>query len=110
MIVDGGFKAEALIIDGFDFSKADRERIVAVKDFAKEIGLSIWYSCTVKAESYDKRGIPLAIGDFADLVDAVIVLEPKQDHIALRVTKDRDAYNPEQLALKLDPKTLLIQD
>jgi hypothetical protein len=38
----------------------------------------------------------------------VILLEPRQDHIALTVTKDRIAYNPESLVLKLDPKTLLI--
>jgi hypothetical protein len=110
MILDGGFKAEALIIDGFDFSKMTRERIAALKDFARELGLSVWHSCTVteKGAAYDKKNIPLIIGDFADLVDVVIVLSPKQDHIALTVSKDRDVYNPEHLGLKLDPKTLLI--
>jgi KaiC/GvpD/RAD55 family RecA-like ATPase len=110
MIVDGGFKAEALIIDGFDFTKMTRERLSSTKDFAASLGLSVWYSCTVTSEgaAYDKRNIPLVIGDFAELADVVIVLEPKQDHIALAVSKDRDVYNPEHLALKLDPKTLLI--
>ncbi|GHV29034.1 hypothetical protein AGMMS4952_14070 [Spirochaetia bacterium] len=111
MIVDGGFKAEALIIDGFDFARMSRERLAAVKAFARELGLSVWYSCTVKGEgaaSYDKKNIPLVIAGFVELVDAVIVLEPKQDHIALTVSKDRESYSPEQLALKLDPKTLLI--
>jgi KaiC/GvpD/RAD55 family RecA-like ATPase len=110
MIVDGGFQAEALIIDGFDFAKMTRERLGAVKDFAGGLGLSVWYSCTVGSEgaAYDKQHIPLAIGDFAELADVVIVLEAKQDHIALTVTKDRVVYNPEHLALKLDPKTLLI--
>ena len=111
MIVDGGFKAEALIIDGVDFSRMTRERIAAIKDFAAELGLSVWYSCTVKGEgaaAYDKKNIPLLIADFADLVDVLIVLDPKQDHIALTVCKDRAANNPEHLALKLDPKTLLI--
>jgi hypothetical protein len=110
MILDGGFQAEALIIDGFDFAKMTRERIAAAKDFARELGLSVWYSCTVEGEGdvYDRKNIPLVIGDFVDLVDVVIVLAPKQDHIALTVSKDRDLYNPEHLALKLDPKTLLI--
>jgi hypothetical protein len=110
MIVDGCFKAEALIIDGFDFTKMTRERITAVKDFARELGLSVWYSCTVKSEApgYDKKGIPLIIDGFAELIDVVIILEPKPDHIALAVSKDRETYNPEYLALKLDPKTLLI--
>ena len=111
MIVDGGFKAEALIIDGFDFTRMSRERISAIKDFAGELGLSVWYSCTVKGEgeaAYTKKNIPLVIAGFAELVDVVIVLVPKHDHIALTVSKDRESYNPEHLALKLDPKTLLI--
>jgi KaiC/GvpD/RAD55 family RecA-like ATPase len=40
MIVEGGFNAEAVIVDGFDFTRADRERIANVKAFAGELGLS----------------------------------------------------------------------
>ena len=110
MIKDGGFSAESIIIDGFDFSKTDKTQIGAVKAFAAEMGVSVWYSCTItdKEPRYDKRNIPLVIADYADLFEVIIVLEPKQDHIALSVSRDRDAYNPEHLALKLDPKTLLI--
>ncbi|GHT96687.1 hypothetical protein FACS1894141_7100 [Spirochaetia bacterium] len=116
LIVDGGFKAETLIIDGFDFSRAGPERFAAVKQFAQELGLSVWYSCTVKGPAgsqgpeplYDKRNIPLVIQDSADIFDAVIVLDPKPDHIRLTVSKDRSTYNPENMALRLDPKTLLI--
>jgi KaiC/GvpD/RAD55 family RecA-like ATPase len=115
MIVEGGFKAEHLIIDGFDFSRMDRERISRVKDFAKELGLEVWYSCTVspgdggKAGPYTSQNIPVLLQDFADLLDSVVVLEPRGDHIEFSVSKDRDLYNPPALALKLDPKTLLIQ-
>jgi hypothetical protein len=110
LIVDGGFKAEFLIIDGFDFSRAGPERFAAIKTFARELGLSVWYSCTVKGPEplYDKRNIPLVIQDSADIFDAVIVLDPKPDHIKLTVSKDGDTYNPEHIALRLDPKTLLI--
>jgi KaiC/GvpD/RAD55 family RecA-like ATPase len=109
MIKDGGFGAEFIIVDGYDFSAADKERIAKVKEFAKEAGVSVWYSCTVKDEaSYDKRNIPLVIKDYADLFDVIVVLDPKQDHIDLTVSRDRDVYNPEHMALKLDPKTLLI--
>jgi hypothetical protein len=112
MIVEGGFKAEYLIIDGFDFSKMDRDRFVEIKDFVKELGLEVWYSCTVSAgdsSQYTKQNIPNLIKDYVDLVDSVVVLEPKADHIAFSVSKDRDTYNPPAMALKLDPKTLLIQ-
>jgi hypothetical protein len=117
MIVEGGFKAEYLIIDGFDFSRMDRELISKVKNFAGELGLEIWYSCTIPSGSgkagdggqYTKQNIPLLLKDFVDLVDSVVVLEPKGDHIEFSVSKDRDTYNPPAMALKLDPKTLLIQ-
>jgi AAA15 family ATPase/GTPase len=110
MIVGGRFKAESIIIDGFDFSRTDRERIADVRAFATELGISIWYSCSVKDEGqqYDKENIPLVIKDFADLVDVVIVLEPKPDHIELSISKDRDSCISKSLAMRLDPKTLLI--
>ena len=110
MITEGGFAAESVIIDGFDFSRADHECIANVKAFARELGLSVWYSCTVKdsGQQYDKENIPLVIQGFADLIDVVIVLEPKRDHIELTVSRDRDARNTNAMAMRLDPKTLLI--
>ncbi|MDR3147888.1 MAG: hypothetical protein LBU00_05865 [Treponema sp.] len=113
MIVEGGFKAEYLIIDGFDFSKMDRAQFSAVKVFAAELGLEVWYSCTVPGDGqtgqYTKQNIPVLLKDVVDLVDAVVILEPRADHIEFSVSKDRDIYNPPTMALKLDPKTLLIQ-
>ncbi|MCL2270039.1 MAG: hypothetical protein FWC24_01715 [Treponema sp.] len=110
MIVEGCFTAEAIIIDGFDFSRADYERIANVKAFARELGLAVWYSCTVKDESqqYDKENIPLLLKDFADLIDIVIVLNPRPDHVELSVSKDRNTRNNQALAMRLDPKSLLI--
>jgi Rad3-related DNA helicase len=110
LIKEGGFNAEAIIVDGFDFSTAKESHVSAIKSFAAEIEASVWYSCNVKGETpfYDQRNIPLVVKDFVGLFEVIIVLEPKQDHIALTVSRDRDDYNPEHMALKLDPKTLLI--
>jgi hypothetical protein len=110
MIIEGGFRADAIIIDGFDFSRTDRDRIAGVKAFAQELGLSVWYSCSVKDEGrqYDEENFPLLLKEFADLIDVVIVLEPKSDHIELSVSKDRGVHDAKSLAMRLDPKTLLI--
>jgi hypothetical protein len=109
MIIEGGFKAEAIIIDGFDFSRTDKESIANVKTFAVEMGVSVWYSCSVKDDGqYDKENIPLVIGGFADLADVVIVLQPKPDHVELSISKDRDSHISKSTAMRLDPKTLLI--
>jgi archaellum biogenesis ATPase FlaH len=110
MIVDGGFLADVIIIDGFDFTKTNVDELNAMKKFAKELDLSVWYSCTVKGESplFDKKGIPVVMKDFIDIIDVVIVLEAKPDHIAFTATKDHDVFSPDTMALKLDPKTLLL--
>jgi hypothetical protein len=109
MIVEGGFPAEAIIVDGFDFSRADRESIANVKAFASVLGLAIWYSCNVnESQKPGGENIPPAINDFADLFDVVIVLEPRQDHIEFSVTKDRNSHITKALAMRLDPKTMLI--
>ena len=110
LIKDGGFDAEAIIVDGFGFSRDGGDHVAAFRTFAAEMGVSVWYSCTVKGEEplYDRKNIPVVMRDYADLFEVIIVLDPKPDHIALTVSRDRDSYNPEHLALKLDPRTLLI--
>jgi len=110
MIIQGGFKAEAVIVDGLDFNTAGRERITNVKAFAQELGVSVWYSCSINddAQKYDKDNIPVLIKDFADIVDVVIVLEPKTDHVELSISKDRGSVISKSAAMRLDTKTLLI--
>lgn len=115
LITAGGFAAEAVIIDGFDFSRADQEQslqtsLAGVKDFAKELDLSVWYSCTVKdSEPSGKQNVPAALKGVADLIDIVITLDPKPDHIDLSVSKCRDSADEKPMSMRLDPKTLLIR-
>jgi hypothetical protein len=108
LIVEGGFKADALIIDGFDFSRASEERLSKLKAFAKEAELSIWYSCSVNDGLFDDRRIPLLLKPFQNIFEVVVTLEQKASHIELSVSKDRDFYPPDPLMMKLDPRTLLI--
>jgi predicted RNA binding protein with dsRBD fold (UPF0201 family) len=124
MIAEGGFAAESIIIDGFDFSRIGRDYIANVGDFAQDLGLSVWYSCTIPdgEQHYDKENIPLLLKDYNDLIDVVIVLNPKQvssaertnasegsppGHIELSVSKDRDSKT-KHITMRLDPRTLLI--
>jgi len=109
MIIEGGFKADAIIVDGFDFTRAEKESIAAVKTFATELGVSVWYSCSVKEDSpYDKENIPVMLGKFIENIDVAIVLQPKSDHVELSISKDRGSVISKPMAMKLDPKTLLI--
>jgi hypothetical protein len=109
MIVDGGYKAEAIIIDGFDFAIASRERIATLKSFAKELGFCVWYSYSPVGDNiWDKRRIPVALKDVEDLFDAIIALEAKPTYTELNISKNRGVYGGSDSILKLDPKSLLI--
>jgi hypothetical protein len=108
MIVEGGFKADSIIIDGFDFTISDRGRVSTLKDFAKDIGVSVWYSCDLPPPpSYDKHNIPVVLKDIEDLIDVIIVLDPRTTYTELRVSKEHGNYKTESI-VRLDPKTLLI--
>jgi hypothetical protein len=110
MIIEGGFKADSIIIDGFDFSRSDKENnLNNVKAFAAELGVSIWYSCSVKDDdSLSKENIPAELDCCISVFDVVIILQPKHDYVELSVFKDRDSIISKPMAMKLDPKTLLI--
>jgi len=118
LIKDGGFNADVVIVDGYDFSAAEKEHLSAIKSFAGEMGLSAWYSCNINSSEPlpDQQKTHGLIKSIAAFFEVVIELEPKKDHIALTVSRDRDGAasaeardsSPVHLALKLDPRTLMI--
>jgi KaiC/GvpD/RAD55 family RecA-like ATPase len=112
MIVDGGFKADAIIVDGYDFAKGKPADLAAAKAFASELGLEFWYSCTLPQEgaTASKDNVPSNLHGFMDSVSVLIVLDAKSDGIEFKVVKDHDRLNPVELTLKLDSKTLLIAE
>jgi len=109
LIVEGGFDASLIVIDGFDFARSDRDRIAKMKAAAKELNISIWYSCNTKENGSGRQKIPALVKEYLDLLDLVIVLEPKADHVELSALKYGNSEgSSDSIALKLDPKTLLI--
>jgi len=112
MVVDGGFKAKTLIVDGYDFTRATKDQIVKVKQFAAEMGIEVWYSCTLIGEEplVDKNNVPVILREYIDSVSVLILLEPKAEYIHFIVVKDHGRMNPQDLKLKLDAKTLLIAE
>ncbi len=113
LIVDGGFKAQALIIDGYDFAKSNCQTIEAFKSFAKKLNLEIWFSCTVNDNDSlsDKKTLPAVLKELQNEIDVIVSLDPKAEFIHFNVTKDRSELSPEGFDdLKLDPKTLLVAE
>lgn len=113
LIVDGGFGAQALIIDGYDFAKTDSATMQTIKGFAAKAGLEVWFSCTVSAPEavYDKKSLPAVLKAIQDEIDVIVVLDPKADYIQFNVAKDRKDYHPSSFGdLKLDAKTFLVAE
>ncbi|GHU23112.1 hypothetical protein FACS1894172_01170 [Spirochaetia bacterium] len=109
LIVEGAFSAEELIIDGFDFSRMNRKDLLSVKQFAEELKLAVWYSCTVQESGYDSQNIPLIINEYQNDIAVVIILTPQDNYIELFVSKNRNNYEVKVPALHLNSRTLLIQ-
>ncbi|MFA6366385.1 MAG: hypothetical protein WCX13_04290 [Candidatus Hydrogenedentales bacterium] len=112
MIVDGGFDAKTVNVDGFDFSRGTLERFEKVKKFITEMGLEVWYSCTLSGADplFDKNNVPILLRELLPLISVLIVLEPMHDYIHFKVIKDHEMLNPKDLSLKLDTKSLLIAE
>jgi KaiC/GvpD/RAD55 family RecA-like ATPase len=112
LIVEGGFKAKTLIVDGYDFTKATAERFAKVKSFAVETGLEVWYSATLAGDEpqLGKDNVPVLLREYLDSISVLILLEPKSEYIHFTVVKDHGRMNPQDLKLKLDAKTLLIAE
>lgn len=112
MIVDGSFKAKTLIVDGYDFSRTTKAELTKVRNFAKEMGIEVWYSCTLFGEEplVDKNNVPVILREYIADIGVLILLEPKAEYIHFTVVKEGERMNPQDLKIKLDAKTLLIAE
>jgi hypothetical protein len=110
MIVHGQFGAGTVIVDGLDFGQAGPEELGKFKDFARRLGLEVWFSASLRGEDplFDERGIPFELRGHLPAIDVLISLEHHGDHVHFTLVKDHDRLAPKDMRLKLDPKTLLI--
>jgi KaiC/GvpD/RAD55 family RecA-like ATPase len=110
MIDDGNFAADTIVIDGYNFEKGEPESLVAIKEFAAEQGLTVWFSASIHREDprTNENGVPHVLCPYIDSIAVLITMKPDEHHIKLNLVKDHDSYVQEDLHLMLDPKSLLI--
>ena len=95
-------------IDGFSVPRLD-ERLTELADqniFHPQMILID--GLPFNDEEPDSDGMPIQIGEFADLLDVVVKLEPKESNIKLNVLKGSGAISSQNLSL--DPATMLIKE
>jgi KaiC/GvpD/RAD55 family RecA-like ATPase len=112
MINNGNFAAEIIVVDGYDFSKATTEGLGLVKDFAKRMGIEVWFSASLRSEEplFNDQGIPRELEHVIAGIDVLVTLRYIEDYVHLDLAKDHEEVRSQDLHLKLDPKTLLIAE
>jgi hypothetical protein len=108
LIKDGNFNAEAVFVDGYDFTRCGDGEFKSFKEFAEEAELALWFSASVPAVS--ARQVPSLLERHLGHVAVFIVMEPCGNYIHLRLAKDHDRVPADDLHLKLDPRNLLIAE
>jgi hypothetical protein len=110
VIRSGGFPAETIIADGFDFTVQSADDLARFKQFAVRMGVEVWFSASLKGPDplYDEKGIPHELGCCLDHIDVLITLHNLKDRVQLSLVKDHGYPAPGEIGLSLDPKTLLI--
>ncbi|NLD98894.1 MAG: hypothetical protein GX640_03390, partial [Fibrobacter sp.] len=110
MVKDGNFSADLIVIDGYDFNRVSVAEFSAFKVLAEELGIEIWFSATLHRDSSYKNGIPSLLSPILEDIAILILLEPREDYIHLKLVKDHEITPSEDLHLKLDPQILLIAE
>lgn len=105
-LCEGGSKISALMIDDFDFSKAVPEAMQQIKQFAKEMGIFVWYT---SAADVREKALPKDLEAYAPDADFILYLEPDTDAIKIHALKARDKANFDT-GCKLDIKTMLLAE
>lgn len=112
LIGEGQFAADTVVVDGYDFERGTPEMLSAFAAFAKENGLTVWFSASTHRENpqLNEHGVPALLQPYVAYIDVLISLAPEADHVQLRLVKDHDQYRSEDLHLQLDSRTFLIRE
>jgi hypothetical protein len=112
MIQDGGFAANTIIVDGFDFENQSVEEVQKFRRFAAELELTVWFSASLRGDDplYNKDGVPVVLETYLDEIEVLITLTPTREFVQLGLIKDHERIVREDLHLKLDSKSLLIAE
>ncbi|MBN2738178.1 MAG: AAA family ATPase [Spirochaetales bacterium] len=111
MISQANFKADCVVVDGYNFPEGNVNELKEIREFANKHGLEFWFSATVPEGDkslLSEHVTPEILTNYLSEIAIVIMLKPIDGIIHLRLLKDHDQAYDEDLHLKLDPKILLI--
>ena len=110
----GIFKADCLVIDGFDFTAKDSAAALGgLKVFMETSDLKmIWFSAVSHRDDdrVSANGVPAPCHEVDDAFDTVLLISPEDNGMKLKTLKCSEACSVDAgKALILDPATMLIK-
>jgi len=113
LVLQDIFRPNCLIVDGFDFDKADREALEDIKNLVESMDMQAWFSaiCHRSDDRVSPTGVPAPCHEIDDLFDMIILLKPEQDAtIQLDIIRNFGEQVTDGKALHLDPTTMMIKE
>jgi hypothetical protein len=103
------FRADTLIVDGLDFSRAAAETFEAFEVLAREYESEIWFSALSHRHiaEVNERGIPYPCHLVDGFFSVILQLQPMTSGIQIKLLKDDDRPVKPDDAVILDPTTFL---
>jgi len=99
------FKPDTLIVDGVDFTEADKVFFEGLKGLAEAFEMEIWLSALSTEEAADP--IPCPCPDLADAFSVIVQLISSHEGVFLRLLRDHERESVTDTAVRLDPNTFL---
>jgi hypothetical protein len=113
LVLQDIFRPNCLIVDGFDFDKADRSDLEDIKNLLESMNMQAWFSAISHRE--DERvsptGVPAPCHEIDDLFDMVVLLKPQSNAtIQLDIIRNSGEQVEGGKSMNLDPTTMMVQE
>ncbi|OQX20690.1 MAG: hypothetical protein BWK76_00580 [Desulfobulbaceae bacterium A2] len=110
LVLQDIFRPSCLVIEGFDFVKADHSALEDLRELMEVMNIQAWFS--VVSHRDDPRessmGVPAPCHEMEDLFDTVIQIKPDQQMVRLNIIKDCGKQGKGVAGLALDPATMML--
>lgn len=111
MLKDLNFKADVLVVDGYDFEKASPDALARFKTLAVELDVETWFSQVLNREDVvpRKEGLPEGITAILPHISAAIHLDTRDNSILLRILVEHGRESNDDSHVRLSPTTFLME-
>jgi hypothetical protein len=105
----GDFQPASVIIDDYDFQKAQPADLDALRGIVKELDAELWMSAVIHRESdVNERGVPEPVARLEKSVDVILGMGHDTKAVHVNILKDHDNLDVSDLKMALDPTTMLL--